>query len=225
MTWEDGDERVVELDFAGGHAAHPELGNRGCDHAGLVGGDKEQRLAGRGLRAVGGLGQQQQVVRDVGHRRPDLGPADQKAAVGRLCPGGHRAEQVGAAAWLGDRDRHLLLARDHLRDELVADLGTGELLNRLGAERRDTPHPGEAGQVAGQLVHQDRLHRWLRRPVRRALRRSRRRGSRRPPGPGSTPRGSSTVMVLGALELVALGLRVLVVDPVAHGASEVLFLV
>ena len=113
---------VVELHLAGADAAHAELRDRPRDDAVLLRVDEEERLAARRLLGVRvGRREQEQVVGDVGHRRPDLGAVDPEAvAVGDgRCD--HPAEQVGAGAGLGDRDRGLHLALDELGDQLLLE--------------------------------------------------------------------------------------------------------
>ena len=153
-----GHEHVVEEHLAGAHGAHAQLGYlAGLQSLAGVGHQEQRDAAGRLAAAVGGAGHQEQVVRHVRRRGPDLLAADLPAARHFDRSGLHGTHQVGAARGLGHRDRHADVTGRQLGDQLLADVLLGEGVDGLGAERGDTEDPGEPGEGAGQLAGQDHL--------------------------------------------------------------------
>ena len=103
--------------------------------------------------------EQEDVVGDVGRRAPRLVAVEHPAAVRLPRRRAHGAEQVGAAARLGEADRVAELAARRRRQEfLLLLVGAVEADALRAGERRDPPDPGEPAERAGELPRQEHLH-------------------------------------------------------------------
>jgi len=181
--------------------------------------------AGGLLRVLVGRGEQQQVVADVRHRRPDLRAVDPEAVAVALGRRDHPAEEVGAGAGLGHRDRRDHLALGEAGDELLLEVLGGEALDRLRVELIDAPDPGDPGQRTRDLLHEDALDHRAAALATELLVDADPEEARLGHVVPELAREVRAVVVLVALELEGHLLRALVLDPVVDRAPEVVLLV
>ena len=125
-----------------------------------LGRQQEQRQALVALLDVAvGAREQQDVVGDVGGGAPRLVAVDHPAALVALGERAHAAEQVGAAARLGEADREARLALDDRGRKRSFCSSRAVEPDRLRAgERGQPPDPGQPGERAREPAGEQHLH-------------------------------------------------------------------
>src|SRR5205085_472188 len=119
----------------------------------------------------------------------------------------------------------LELALRERRQELLLQLLRAEADDRLRVERADPPDPGDAGERARDLLHEDRLDDRAAALAAELLRDAEAEEACLRHVVPELLRGVGAVVVLLHLELERVLLRALVLDPLAdHGAKVLLFL-